>query len=159
MNNNNFSGRLTKEPATSSFTTADSKPGKTFKFNVAVDRNMSKAQREKADAEGKPTADFFPVTLFANGENSIKYWEERLHKGVFVEVSNAKFTTDSYEKDGNKVFTYTFVASDVKVVNTSASTPASAPASAPANTQEEVTPLVDPPADAISAAAEKLPWD
>ncbi len=164
MNNSNFSGRLTKDAEVKNFTNGD-KPGKVYKFTVAVDRQMTKAQREKAKADGKPTADYVPITMFVNGEASLNYWapdgSEKLLKGVFVEISNAKFTTDSYEKDGNKVYTYTFNANDVKIINTSSTTsdgvaaapaqetaPATAPNEAPAPTPDEI-------ADAVG----KMPWD
>ncbi len=121
MNNMTFSGRLTNEPKISEFNTSENKKGKTYRFTVAVDKEgISKEQKEKLQNEGKPTADYLPVIYTLNNENQIAYWDERLKKGQFVEISNATYETGSYEKDGQTIYTQNFVIrgkSTIKSIN------------------------------------------
>lgn len=182
MNNNNFLGRLTRDPEVLEGVTSDNKPYKRFQFTIAVDRKMSKDAKEKAKAENKPTADYPSFKMFVTGDNSIAYWTERLKKGVMVEVSKAIYRTESYtDKDGKKQYAQyfeinTFDGSELIYLympqqttqGDQPQTPAqppqqqtAPPAQAPqqAAPQQTAPPVQNPSPNDIGGAAEKLPWD
>ena len=107
MNNNNFLGRLTRDPEVFEGQTSDNKKNyKKFMFTIAVDRKMSKDAKEKAKAENKPTADYPQFRMFVVSDDAIAYWEERLKKGVMVAVSKAIYRTETYtdKNDGSKKY-------------------------------------------------------
>lgn len=80
---------------------------------VAVDRNMSKAKREEAEAQGQPTADFIRVVAFSHTAEFIANY---LGKGKMVAV-NGRIQTGSYEdKDGKRVYTTDILANDIKIL-------------------------------------------
>lgn len=90
-------GRLTRDPDVRY--TQSQEPMAIARFSLAVDRRLSKAQREK---NGAVTADFISCVAFGkNGEFVEKY----LHKGTKIAVSG-RIQTGSYDhKDGYKVYT------------------------------------------------------
>lgn len=80
------------------------------KFNVAVDRGLSKEKKAEAEQKGYPTADFINVTVWGkSAENCANY----LSKGRLVGVQG-RIQTGSYEKDGTKVYTTELVANNVE---------------------------------------------
>jgi len=84
------------------------------KFTIAVDKNMSKDKKDQAKQQGKPTANFIPVTVFGkSAENCANY----LFKGSQCAVQG-EFNTGSYTKeDGTKVYTSDILASRVEFLS------------------------------------------
>lgn len=82
-------------------------------ITLAVDRSMSKAKKEEAQAKGEPTADFIRVVAFSH---TAEFLGNYLGKGKMVAV-NGRIQTGSYEdKDGKRVFTTDVIANDVKIL-------------------------------------------
>lgn len=184
MNNNNFLGRLTRDPEVFEGQTSDNKNYKKFTFTIAVDRKMSKDAKEKAKAENKPTADYPQFRMFVVGDNVIAYWTERLKRGVMVAVSKAIYRTESYtdKNDGSTKYTNyfeinSFEGSELTYISSAQSqqtqgepqTPQqpTPPAQTPQQTAPQQTPpqqtapvqtQVPEPTD-IGDAVGKLPWD
>lgn len=71
-------------------------------FTLAVDKKLSKENKQKMEAQNKPTADFINCVAWGQlAENLCKFTE----KGLLVGVNGA-ITTGSYEaKDGSKRYT------------------------------------------------------
>ena len=67
-------------------------------FNLAVQRNFAKP--------GEQDSDFFRCICF--NQNSVKFVLEYLRKGMKVEASG-EIRTDTYEKDGEKIRTSSYV--------------------------------------------------
>ena len=89
-------GRLVRDPETRY--TPDGKA--VSHYTLAVDKRFKQ--------DGKPDADFIPVTAFGKlGEHAEKYYK----KGIKVIVTG-RIETDSYEKDGKKVYTWGVVAEE-----------------------------------------------
>lgn len=106
----NFEGRLTADPELSYLpTNGGQKAIAKCRFKMAVDRNMNKEAKQKAQAEGKETADFIPVEVIGpKAEFVANYFT----KGSAIKVA-ASFKTFSYDKDGQKNYGYNFDAVDV----------------------------------------------
>ena len=68
LNSFNCTGRLTKDVAVRSIKGADGNPISTTTFTLAVDRKMSKAQKDDAEKAGRPTADFIQFTAWGTGQ-------------------------------------------------------------------------------------------
>ena len=105
-----FEGRLTADPELSYIAQNGGQQGiaKT-KIKVAVDRNMTKQQKEAAQKNNQPTADFIPVEVIGpRAEFVANYFT----KGSGIRVM-ASFKTFSYQKDGQTVYGYNFDAVDV----------------------------------------------
>jgi len=108
MNNVTIVGRLTRDPEIR--WTTESKAIATFK--VAIDRGKDKNGNDRG-------ADFPRVTVFGRqAENCEKY----LRKGRLVSVVG-KIHTDSYEKDGQKIYTTDIVADRVEFLEWGESAP------------------------------------
>ena len=84
-------GRLTKDPEIRYTAGAESKA--VAKFTLAVDR-----QRKK---EGEQSADFIPCTCFGKTAELV---EKYVRKGQQI-ITEGRWQTGSYEKDGHKVYT------------------------------------------------------
>lgn len=85
-------GRLCNDPE------IHSKGEKNFiTFNYAVQRNFVR--------QGEPDCDYFRCVCF---NSSINFISEYLRKGMKVEVQG-ELRTDSYEKDGEKVRTLSYI--------------------------------------------------
>ncbi len=82
-------GRLTADPEIRA--TQDGKP--IARYTLAVDK--------------KDGADFLPCVCFGN---AAEFAEKNLHKGIKIGVTG-RVQTDSYEKDGRKVYTWNIVVS------------------------------------------------
>lgn len=101
MNKVEITGRITKDIEVKGEET------KVARFNVAVDRKLTKEQRGK---EGVQTADFVPVVAFGK---TAEFLEKYFKKGSAVEITG-RIQTGSYtNKDGVKVYTTDVVAEDV----------------------------------------------
>lgn len=97
MNNVNILGRLTRD-VDLRMTTSNLAVGR---FNVAVDRKLSKEKRQEAENNNQPTADFIGCIAFGKtAENIATYFK----KGQRIAVSG-HIQTGSYEKDGQRIYT------------------------------------------------------
>jgi len=82
------------------------------KFRVAENRKLSSENRKKAEAAGKPTADFYTITAFGIVAEYVS-WAVKKGETVCVEGS---LQTNSYtNKEGQKVNTFEIVADEVAV--------------------------------------------
>lgn len=80
---------------------------------VAIDREMSKAKKQEAEAKGEATADFLRVTLFGN---TAEYAANHLKKGKKVFI-NGRIQTGNYiNKEGLKVYTTEVVANNIEIL-------------------------------------------
>ncbi|MBR1677304.1 MAG: single-stranded DNA-binding protein [Clostridia bacterium] len=97
MNKVELIGRLTRDPDVRY--TQSQEPMAIARFTIAVDRRLSKAQRDKG---GTATADFISCVAFGkNGEFVEKYFS----KGMKIALTG-RIQTGSYDhKDGYKVYT------------------------------------------------------
>lgn len=107
MNKFIMKGRLTKDPDVNKSRTGTV----VAKFTLAVDRRMSAAEREKAQSNNEPTADFVRITAFNKlAETAEKY----LAKGSPILVEG-RVRTDAYlDKSGAKKFTTDFIAQEIE---------------------------------------------
>lgn len=93
-------GRLTKDVVVRTVKGADGKSIPTTSFTLAVDRHMTKAQREAAVNAGRQTADFIPFTAWGKlAETLGKYGK----KGQMI-AATGRIETRHYEKDGRTVY-------------------------------------------------------
>lgn len=82
----------------------------TAKFNVAVDRGLSREKKQEAESKGWPTADFINVVVWGKtAENCANF----LSKGKLVGVQG-RIQTGSYDKDGVKIYTTEINATNVE---------------------------------------------
>lgn len=111
MNNVNLSGRLTRDPELK--TTASGKS--VCNFTMAIDKKMSNEQKDKAKANGDPTADFPQCQCWGHdAEYLCKYGK----KGSFV-IASGRLQTRSYEdKDGKKVYVTEVICADLQLIRT-----------------------------------------
>ena len=80
------------------------------KFTIAVPRPLTKEQKQKAEAEGKPTADFVPCTAFGKKAEFC----ENVKQGTGWLVTG-RIQTGSYtNKDGVKVYTMELAVEDIE---------------------------------------------
>lgn len=117
MNNVSIIGRLTREPELK-YTQSGMA---ILKFNVAVDRKLSKDKKAEAQANNQPTADFINCTAFGSTAEVIANYHS---KGSQIGIEG-RIQTGSYEKDGRTIYTtdvlvnsITFVGSSKKSNNT-----------------------------------------
>lgn len=101
-------GRLTKDPELRFL------PGNgtaVSKFNLAVDKNLSKDKRQEFEQQNKPTADFIRIVVWGRqAESSAQY----LAKGRLVGIAG-RIQTRSYENDnGQRVYITEIVAEQVQ---------------------------------------------
>jgi single-strand DNA-binding protein len=119
MNHVSLVGNLTRDPAY-----FDAPQGKIAKFDIATKVGYDPEKKEDR-------VEFVPVTAFGISER----FQEYLKKGRMVSV-NGRVSTDSYEKEGQKMY-----ATTVKVSNGSLRLLGPAPkAEAAADAQEIETP-------------------
>ncbi len=75
MNNVVLIGRLARDPE---LRFIPSTGMAVAKFNLAVDREMSKDKKQEAQSQGKQTADFIGVTVFGkSAENAANFLKKR----------------------------------------------------------------------------------
>ena len=87
-------------------------------FTVAVDRDMTKAKREQAQAKGQPTADFIRCKAFGKTAEVI---EKYLSKGRRILIQG-RIQTGSYEnKQGQTVYTTDVIVGKVEFTDYSQS--------------------------------------
>lgn len=113
MNNVNILGRLTRD-VDLRMTTSNLAVGR---FNVAVDRKLSKEKRQEAEKNNQPTADFISCIAFGKtAENIATYFK----KGQRIAVSG-HIQTGSYEKDGQKIYTTDVVVDSFDFIESNSS--------------------------------------
>lgn len=99
MNNVSLVGRLVRDPELRYLPNGGQAVAR---FTLAVDRNLSKQQRQEAEAAGRPTADFISITAWGK---QAEFCANYLEKGNRAAVQG-RITTGSYEgKDGKRVYT------------------------------------------------------
>ena len=87
------------------------------RFNVAVDRKLSKEKRQEAEKNNQPTADFISCIAFGKtAENIATYFR----KGQRIAVSG-HIQTGSYEKDGQRIYTTDVVVDSFDFVESNSS--------------------------------------
>jgi len=107
MNNVVLIGRLTRDPELRYIPVTGTA---VTKFNLAVDRGLSKDKKQEMESKGQPTADFINITVWGKqAENAANY----LAKGRLVAI-HGRIQTGSYEKDGIRIYTTEVVASNVE---------------------------------------------
>lgn len=113
MNNVSLMGRLTRD-VDLRMTTSNLAVGR---FNVAVDRKLSKDKRQEAEKNNQPTADFIGCIAFGKtAENIATYFR----KGQRIAVSG-HIQTGSYEKDGQRIYTTDVVVDSFDFVESNSS--------------------------------------
>lgn len=107
MNNVVLIGRLTRDPELRYIPVTGTA---VTKFNLAVDRGLSKDKKQEMESKGQPTADFINITVWGRmAENAANY----LVKGRLVGIQG-RIQTGSYDKDGTRVYTTEVVANNVE---------------------------------------------
>ncbi|MSA99649.1 single-stranded DNA-binding protein [Finegoldia sp. BIOML-A3] len=113
MNNVSLMGRLTRD-VDLRMTNSNLAVGR---FNVAVDRKLSKEKRQEAEKNNQPTADFIGCIAFGKmAENIATYFR----KGQRIAVSG-HIQTGSYEKDGQRIYTTDVVVDSFDFVESNSS--------------------------------------
>lgn len=118
LNLNNFcsfEGRVIKEPE---ITEIKSTKGiiKKARITLAVDRPLTKQQKEKAKAEGQPTADFIDLEAVGIKAEFISNW---IKKGSAVKTVASYRTFNYTDKAGNKKYGSIFDIVDIGFTTTS----------------------------------------
>lgn len=98
MNSVNILGRLTRD-VDLRMTNSNLAVGR---FNVAVDRKLSKEKRQAAEKNNQPTADFISCIAFGRTAEVI---EQYFHKGNKIAITG-HIQTGSYEnQQGQRIYT------------------------------------------------------
>lgn len=97
MNSASLMGRLTRD-VDLRMTASNLAVGR---FNVAVDRKLSKEKRMEAENNNQPTADFINCIAFGRTAEVIGQY---FGKGNKIAVTG-HIQTGSYEKDGQRIYT------------------------------------------------------
>jgi single-strand DNA-binding protein len=110
MNNVVLIGRLTRDPEMR-FIPASGMA--VTKFNLAVDREMAREKKQQAESQGKPTADFIPITIFGKtAENAANFLAKGRQCAVLGRISTGSYT----DKNGEKRYTTEVVADRVEFI-------------------------------------------
>lgn len=111
MNSVNISGRLTKNPEIRKTGTGKS----VCSFTLAVDKKMSKDQKEIAKQNGEQTADFISCVAWNHDAGYLSTYGQ---KGNIVEISGRLQSRSYDDKDGKKVYVTEVVAADLQLIRT-----------------------------------------
>lgn len=107
MNSVSLIGRLTRDPELRYI------PGSgaaVSRFNLAVDRGLSREKKQEMESKNQPTADFINIVVWGKlAENCANY----LVKGRLAGIQG-RIQTGSYEKDGRRIYTTEVVATAVQ---------------------------------------------
>lgn len=109
MNNVNLIGRLTRDPELR-YTTSGMA---VVRFNLAVDRRMSKEKKQEAEAQNQPTADFISCTAWNKTAELLANYTQ---KGSKIAVEG-RIQTGSYEKDGQRVYTTDVIVNQIEFLD------------------------------------------
>ncbi|WBW50237.1 single-stranded DNA-binding protein [Peptoniphilus equinus] len=111
MNNVSLMGRLTRDPELRYTPNGAA----VCRFNVAVDRRLSKERRQDAERNNQPTADFISCTAWNKTAELIANY---FHKGDRIALTG-RIQTGRYEdKDGKTVYTTDVIAETIDFVET-----------------------------------------
>ncbi len=111
MNNVVLMGRLTRDPELR-YVQANGNTA-VVRFNIAVDKNLSREKRQEMESRNQPTADFINCVAWGKlGENITKY----TGKGLRVLVTG-RIQTGSYERDGQRVYTTEVLANNIEFID------------------------------------------
>lgn len=83
------------------------------RFTIAVDKKLTKQQREEYVRESKSTADFFRVVSWGAVAEIL---ERYLKKGARI-VAAGTLTTNSYEKEGERLFFTEIHAERIQIID------------------------------------------
>ena len=98
MNSVSLMGRLTRN---AELRYASNTEMAILRFNVAVDRRLSKEKRTEAENNNQPTADFINCIAFGKTAEIIGQY---FGKGNKIAITG-HIQTGSYEKDGQRIYT------------------------------------------------------
>ncbi|MGY3776452.1 single-stranded DNA-binding protein [Helcococcus sueciensis] len=111
MNNVVLMGRLTRDPELR-YVQANGNTA-VVRFNIAVDKNLSREKRQEMESRNQPTADFINCVAWGKlGENITKY----TGKGLRVLVTG-RIQTGSYERDGQRVYTTEVLTNNIEFID------------------------------------------
>lgn len=110
MNNIQLYGRLTREPELRVLQSGTS----VVKFGIAVDRGLSKAKKQEAQANGQPTADFFDCTAFGALADTIANYVD---KGSRVNLTGRLQSRSYQAQDGRNVKAIEVVVDGVDIID------------------------------------------
>ncbi len=88
-----------------------------LRFNVAVDRRLSKEKRMEAENNNQPTADFINCIAFGKTAEVIGQY---FGKGNKIAITG-HIQTGSYEKDGQRIYTTDVVVDSFDFVESNSS--------------------------------------
>lgn len=114
MNSVSLMGRLTRDPELRY--TANTQMA-ILRFNVAVDRRLSKEKRMEAENNNQPTADFINCIAFGKTAEIIGQY---FGKGNKIAITG-HIQTGSYEKDGQRIYTTDVVVDSFDFVESNSS--------------------------------------
>ena len=110
MNKANLIGRLTKDPELRYLPETGTAM---CRFTIAVDRGMSKDQKHKAEAAGKPTADF--IGIIAWGKTA-EFAANYLTKGLQVGISGRIQTSSRVADDRSRRYGTDILAEQIHMI-------------------------------------------
>lgn len=114
MNNVSLMGRLTRD---AELRYASNTEMAILRFNVAVDRRLSKEKRQEAENNNQPTADFINCIAFGKTAEIIGQY---FGKGNKIAITG-HIQTGSYEKDGQRIYTTDVVVDSFDFVESNSS--------------------------------------
>lgn len=88
-----------------------------LRFNVAVDRRLSKEKRTEAENNNQPTADFINCIAFGKTAEIIGQY---FGKGNKIAITG-HIQTGSYEKDGQRIYTTDVVVDSFDFIESNSS--------------------------------------
>lgn len=109
LNNVILLGRLTRDPELR-YTTSGMANAR---FNLAVDRGLSKEKKAEAERNNQPTADF--INIVAWGKTA-ELCANYLSKGRMVGIEG-RIQTGSYEKEGIRTYTTDVVVNKIHFIS------------------------------------------
>lgn len=109
MNNVQLIGRLTGIPDLRFLQSGM----QVVRFNLAVDKMLSKEKKEEAKAKNQPTADFISCVAWGKLAETISNYTQ---KGSKIGVTG-RIQTGSYDKDGQKVYTTDIVVTSMDLLD------------------------------------------
>lgn len=109
MNNVQLIGRLTGIPDLRFLQSGM----QVVRFNLAVDKMLSKEKKEEAKAKNQPTADFISCVAWGKLAETIANYTQ---KGSKIGVTG-RIQTGSYDKDGQKVYTTDVVVTSMDLLD------------------------------------------
>ena len=110
MNNVTLIGRLTRDPELR-YTSGTGNA--MCRFNIAVDRGLSREKKAEMEQKGQPTADFIGITAWGRTAELVANY---LAKGRQVAIQG-RIQTSSYEgQDGNRVYRTDVIADRVEFI-------------------------------------------